>query len=384
MSDSADILIVGGGVVGLTTAWFLSGEGASVLVVEQGDVGKQASWAGAGIIPPGDPRRAHSPLDLLRAHSSVMYPVLSAQLLEETGIDNSYVVCGGIELPDPDAPGCEPPTEEWHAEGVSFQVLDRAGLVKLQPDLGELFDRGAWLPHMAQVRNPRHLKALRAGCSRRGVRFETGWPVRELHLQGNRVAGVEGERGRLPAGKVLLAAGAWTESLLGDLGFSPGIKPIRGQIALLDTGTPGVRPLLLQGKRYLVPRLDGKILAGSTEEDVGFDARATEEGIRGLLSFAFRLLPSLRAARLEAKWAGLRPGSPDGVPFMGLVPGWKNLHVSAGHFRAGLQLSPASGLVMAQQILGQAPLIPLEAFRLDRPVPPWSAAPPPRQTAFRS
>jgi glycine oxidase len=378
MAEQADVVIIGGGVIGLTTAWFLAGEGASVLVVEQGEVGKQASWAGAGIIPPGDPAKARTAIDRLRAHSSSMYPALSAQLREQTGIDNGFIICGGIELPDPEEPGLSLPTEEWHGEGIAFEVLDRGGLRRLEPDLANEFERGAYLPGMGQVRNPRHLQALRAGCEAHSVRFETDWPVRRLVMQGKRITGVEGERGRLFGGQVLLAAGAWSETLLREVGFAPGICPVRGQIVLLDTGHQGVRPLLLQGKRYLVPRLDGRILVGSTEEYTGFDARPTEEGIAGLLAFAYRLVPSLTLARVEAKWAGLRPGSPDGMPYLGAVPGWENLHVAAGHFRAGLQLSPATGLLMAQHLLGKPTLMSLEPFRLDRPAAPGA------QAAFRS
>jgi glycine oxidase len=378
MSHHADILIIGGGVIGLSTAWYLSGEGASVLVVEQGEIGKQASWAGAGIIPPGNPEHAHTPIDLLRAHSAALYPSLSAELRERTGIDNGFIICGGIELPDPEEAHLSLPTEEWQGEGISFHALDRAGLVRLEPTLAGGLDHGVFLPAMAQVRNPRHLKALRAGCTARGVTFETGWPVRRLVSSGSRTLAVEGERGRLSANQFLLAAGAWTEELLAETGFRPGIRPIRGQIVLFKTDRPGVRPVLLQGKRYLVPRTDGRVLAGSTEEDVGFDARPTEEGIAGLIRFAHRLVPSLKEAAVEHTWAGLRPGSPDGLPYLGRVPGQENLHIAAGHFRAGLQLSPGTGLVMAQHLLGKRLLFPLEAFRLDRPLVPTA------QTAFRS
>jgi glycine oxidase len=374
----ADILIIGGGVIGLSTAWFLSGEGASVLVVEQGEIGKQASWSGAGIIPPGDPAHAQTPIDLLRAHSSAMYPSLSAELREQTGTDNGFVICGGIELPDPREPHLSLPTEEWRGEGIAFKMLDHAGLLRQEPSLAADIDCGVFLPAMAQVRNPRHMKALRAGCATRGVLFETGWPVRRLASEGSRVLAVEGERGRLLARQFLLAAGAWTEALLADTAYRPGIRPIRGQIVLFKTGRPGVRPVLLQGKRYLVPRTDGRILAGSTEEDVGFDARTTDEGITELVQFAHRLIPSLKDTEVERSWAGLRPGSPDGLPYLGHIPGWENLHIAAGHFRAGLQLSPATGLVMAQHLLGKRLLLPLDAFRLDRPAAPIV------QAAFRS
>jgi glycine oxidase len=366
MAANADVLIIGGGVIGLTTAWYLSGEGVRVTLVEQGAVGRQASWAGAGIIPPGDPAHAHTPIDLLRALSSWLYPQLSAALREQTGVDNGYVVCGGVELPDPDEPGVSLPTEEWHAEGIAFECLDRAGLERLELGLAPSVTSGVHLPAMAQVRNPRHLQALQLGCLDRGVKILPGWPVARLVVDEDRVRAVEGPQGRLSAGQYVLASGAWTDRLLEQVGHRPGIWPVRGQIALLNTGRPGMRPILVVGKRYLVPRLDGRLLIGATEEDAGFDARPTAGGIVGLLEFATQLVPALAGAWLEQSWAGLRPGSVDGLPYLGPVPGCDNLHIAAGHFRAGLQLSPASGLAMACHLLGRPTPLPLDGFRLDR------------------
>jgi len=153
---------------------------------------------------------------------------------------------------------------------------------------------------------------------------------------------------------------------LSKLGWRPGVRPVRGQIVLLNTGVEGQRPVLLCGKRYIVPRGDGRVLIGSTEEEAGFDTRTTAEAIGGLLSFATSLLPSLARAAVERCWAGLRPGTPDGWPFLGSVPGCENVFVGTGHFRAGLQLSPASGLVLAQLLCGSKPFVSLDAFRLDR------------------
>jgi glycine oxidase len=374
MTEPADVLIIGGGVIGLTTAYFLAREGVAVTLLDQGDFGRQASWAGAGIIPPGNPARARTPFERLRAHSAALYPSLSRQLQAETGIDNGYLVCGGLELPDDE----EVAEDEWRGEGIVFHELDRAGIERLEPGLAPGLTRGYHLPDMAQVRNPRHLKALLAAGAARGLRLRPRCAAHSLVLQGGRVEAVDTDEGRLRAGRYLVAAGAWTDALLAQAGWRPGIRPVRGQIALLNTGTPGVRPLLLQGKRYLVPRADGRVLVGSTEEDAGFDARPTAGPIAGLLAFAAALVPALASAPLERCWAGLRPGSPDGLPYLGAVPGQPNLFVAAGHFRAGIQLSPASGLVLKELLLGQTPTVPPEAFRLDRPPAP------PAQTAFRS
>ena len=186
------------------------------------------------------------------------------------------------------------------------------------------------------------------------------------------------DQGPVSAGQFLVTTGAWTDGLLQRSACRLGVRPVRGQIALLQTDDARPRPVLLQGKRYLVPRTDGRVLVGSTEEDAGFDARPTAAAIAGLLAFAAELVPSLAGAAVERCWAGLRPGSPDGLPFLGPAPDFSNLFVAAGHYRAGIQLSPATGRVMTDLLLGREPAVPLEAFRLDRPPAP------PARTAFRS
>jgi len=364
MTEQPDVLILGGGVIGLTTAWFLAQAGARVTIVDQGDFGRQASWAGAGIISPGNLDHARTAMDQLRAHSADLFPRLSQSLHEHTGIDNGYAVCGGLEFitsADEDA------SDEWRSEGIVFQEMTGDELRRRYPYLAPGLDRAYFLPEMAQVRNPRHLRALRAACAALGVSMRPHCPARRLVRNGSRIEAIETDEGRLTAGRYLIATGAWTDNLLEPLGLRPGIRPVRGQIALLNTGKAERLPLLLHGKRYLVPRGDGRVLAGSTEEDAGFVARTTAAAITGLLDFAATLMPELAQAAVERCWAGLRPGSPDGKPFLGAVPGIDNLFIAAGHFRAGIQLSPATALVMKEVLLDEKPAIPLEDFRLDRP-----------------
>ena len=375
MTEQVDVAILGGGVIGLTTAYYLASEGVRVAVLDKGDFGREASWAGAGIIPPGDTSRARHPLDQLRALSAQMYPELSSELREQTGIDNGYHVCGGLELPEP---GEELPVAEWREQGIAFGELNGADLRAVEPGLSPALPRGFYLPGMAQVRNPRHLKALVAACRARGVRLSPHSPALGVAFSAGRIDAIQIAEGPLSAGQFLMATGAWTGGLLASVGVQLDIRPVRGQIALLQTDAPGPRPILLQGTRYLVPRGDGRVLVGSNEEDAGFDTRPTAAVISGLLDFAAELVPSLAGAALERCWAGLRPGSPDGLPFLGGVPDYPNLFVAAGHYRAGIQLSPATGRVMTDLLLGRPPAVPLDAFRLDRPPAP------PTRTAFRS
>jgi glycine oxidase len=363
MHDSPDVLILGGGVIGLTTAWFLAREGVSVTLLDREDLGRQASWAGAGILPPAEASHARTPAELLRARSISLHSTLAAELLTATGIDNGYRLCGGIEVGEADE---TLPTQEWAGESVDFQVLDRPGIDALEPGLAPVFDQAVHLPGLAQVRNPRHLQALVAACSHSGVDLRPHCPVHSFQRRDRRLESVETEGGALRAGQFLVATGAWTGDLLASLGFAPPIVPVRGQIALLRTAREGIRPVLMQGKRYLVPRDDGLVLAGSTEEHAGFDARPTAWGIGGLLAWAPTLLPELAGAAVERCWAGLRPGSPDGLPFLGRVPGFDNLFLAAGHFRAGIQLSPGTALLMTELLTGVRPSLPLEPFRPDR------------------
>jgi glycine oxidase len=375
MTDTVDVLILGGGVIGLTTAWFAAEAGARVTVVDQGDMGHQASWAGAGILAPGDVRHAHSAYEQLHARSVALYPDLSRKLFEQTGIDNGYRVCGGLEL---FLQASDESSEEWRAEEVDCREYQREELHRFYPYLAPAVERAFFLPDMAQVRNPRHMKALQAACAASGVTLRPHCPVRRLIRAGSCIDAVETTEGQLRAVRFLIAAGAWSEALLQPLGFRAGIKPIRGQIALLNHEASAAWPILLRGKRYLVPRGDGRLVVGSTEEDAGFTPRTTASAIADLLTFAASLIPELAHAEVERCWAGLRPGSPDGKPFLGVVPGVHNLFVAAGHFRAGLQLSPATALVMKELLLDEKPTMALDDFRLDRPTTP------PVQAAFRS
>ena len=222
---------------------------------------------------------------------------------------------------------------------------------------------------MAQVRNPWHLRALIVACESVGVRIEPNVSVVRWRMSGSQVRAALAENGNeYPAGKFLVASGAWSERLLAPLGFRPGVHPVRGQVVLYHPPAPLLRRVIGFGKRYLVPRDDGRILVGSTEEpEAGFEKRTTDPGVAGLRQFAEGVVPVLFGAAVEKTWAGLRPGTSDGLPYLGPIPGWENTYVATGHFRSGIQLSPGSALIMANLLSGRPAPLPLNAFRADRP-----------------
>jgi glycine oxidase len=364
MGQNPDFVILGGGVIGLTTAYHLARRNARVLVLDQGDPGREASWAGAGMIPAApSPDRARTPYQRLLALSNSLFPRLSEELRELTAADNGYVARGSIEILDSE----EEMLAHWRDEGIDFEELRGPTLHDFEPALSRELAKAFFLPGSAQVRNPRHLKALQAACARFDVGLLPSCPATGFERRGNRVTAVQTPGGPIPAGAFLVAAGPWTDGLLAPLGCRLGVRPVRGQIVLLNA-----RPALLtravvrQVKHYLVPRPDGRVLVGATEEEGGFDKRTTAGAVAGLLDFACGLVPELAGAQVERCWAGLRPGSPDGLPFLGAVPGFDNLFVAAGHFRAGIQLSAATGVVMSDLLLGRTPAVPLHAFRPDR------------------
>jgi glycine oxidase len=367
MSRPRDIVVIGGGIIGLTAAIRLREEGATVAVFDRADFGREASWAGAGILPPGNPERAATPIDRLRALGAAEFPVLSAQLRESTGIDNGYRVNGGIEYLSTDD---EYAIEIWSKERISFERVDAARYANTT---------AYHLPDMAQVRNPRHLKALIAEARNRGINLFPQSGIEAWHRPAGRVAGIELANGdRVAANQFLVAAGPWSERLLAPLDCRLGIHPVRGQMLLLNT-PHDVGPTRIAGKRYLVPRGDGRVLVGSTEEpEAGFAKQTTPSGMADLRSFATELVPELADATLETSWAGLRPGSPDGLPYLGVVPGHANVFVAAGHARAGVQLSPGTAQFVADLMFDRPTAIPRDAFALDRqPIVP-------ARPAFRS
>ncbi|MDH5785909.1 MAG: glycine oxidase ThiO [Chromatiales bacterium] len=358
----ADVHIIGGGLIGMLCARFLAQAGVNVAIYERGELGRESSWAGGGILSPLYPWRYSDAVTELARWGQSRYEEVAAELRRESGIDPEYRRTGLLLL-DIDE------TERQRAEvwagrfDYHLEYLDRKAILKLQPNLGEISSQAIWMPEVAQLRNPRLLKALRISLERLGVAIHEQTPVREiLHYKGV-ITGLSTEQGQVPASRVVVAGGAWSAEILKGLGIQIEVAPVRGQM-LLFRAEPGLlEHTVLSGNHYLIPRADGRILAGSTLEHVGFDRQITDEGRDELYDFATRLLPPLEECEVEMQWSGLRPGSPDGIPCIGASGSLSGLYINAGHFRNGVVIGLASARLLADQILGNPPILDESQFR---------------------
>ena len=274
----------------------------------------ESSWAGAGILPPVGPL-ATGAAERLTAMSNQLHAGWHERLREETGIDNGYHRTGGVYLARDQAAATALGHEidRWRREGVSVEELNGiAELAHVEPAIVPRGELGpcCYLKEECQLRNPRHLRAILAALHRMGVEVSAGLPAEDFVTDGCRITAVRTQAGRVEADTVCIAGGAWSSALVARLAKPPAIVPVRGQIVLLAQQNPGVKRVINEGLRYLVPRGDGHVLVGSTEENVGFDRTTTTVAIQELLDFAFSLVPSLAEARVERSWAGLHRSRP--------------------------------------------------------------------------
>lgn len=372
-----DVVILGAGVIGLSLAYELASQGVSVRILDRQEPGREASWAGAGMLPAAVFREGDPPIDQLAGLSSQRHAAWAEALRQETTIDNGYRRTGGIQLAVSEDRDLELESlrREMCARGLSSEVLRGQDLSEVEPGLHPRHARAAlYSPADAQVRNPRHVRALLAACQQRGVMISANETAVGCEIRGRRAIALRTDKGRVDADSFCVASGCWSAGVIESLGLAGigaalDVRPIRGQMVLLQCRSGGPRRIVNQGPRYVVPRDDGRVLVGSTEEDTGFDKQTTVAGVQGLLEFGAALVPALREAEFERCWAGLRPGTRDGLPYLGRISGLENVFVAAGHFRGGLHLSTGTAVVMSQLLRGLPTAIDLTAFRIDRHLP---------------
>ena len=337
----------------------LSGE--QVLVMDRQRLGSESSWAGGGIVSPLYPWRYSAAVTALAHWSQDFYPSFAQRLLDETGVDPEVHVTGlyWLDLDD------EAEALAWAArERRRLFSVDIAEAYRGVPLLGAGFGRAIHMPGVANVRNPRLVKALRAALAAMpNVELREHCPVTGFVQDGGRIRGVTTADGEIRADRVVLAAGAWCGELLRTLGLQLPVEPVKGQMILYKCAEDFLPSMVLAKGRYAIPRRDGHILVGSTLEYTGFDKTPTDNALESLKASAEELLPALKDAEVVGHWAGLRPGSPEGIPFIGELPSHPGLWLNCGHFRNGLVLAPASCRLLCDLLLERTPIIDPQPYR---------------------
>ena len=354
-----DVLVVGGGVVGCSVAFHLAREGISVTLLERDDLAGGASGIAAGMLTPLAEAEPGTKALRLALRSLATFPALCAELLELSGIDPEYLASGRIEVAQSVEEAAHLAARPGTLEGHGLEWLDEKAARNAAPGLAEDVVGALWSPNEGHVRSPGLARAFAGAAQRLGATVELGAPVVGLEREGDRIVGVRTASGPRAAGGVVLATGVWSGATSG-LPFP--IEPVRGQIVSLESEAVSSGAILWSRDAYLVPKRDGTLVLGATVERVGFDRRVTARGVQELLVAGGALVPALGLATFLSAWAGLRPDTPDHRPLVGAVPETEGLWVAAGHFRSGVLLSPVTGEIVRDGILGKGLPADAEAF----------------------
>jgi glycine oxidase len=362
VTTTTDIAVVGGGIIGLATAWRLAQAGLSVTLIERGNVGQEASSAAAGMLAPYAEAANRGPFSNLGQASLSRYAAFVDDLRTETTIDPELIRTGLLRV----AEGNEGEADlrntyaAMRDMGSGGEWVEGETLRKLEPALSDTVTAAVYSPTEWQL-DPRKLtKSAAVAAAKRGVRLLEKTEVVGFETSGRSITAVKTSAGTISARRVLLASGAWNPQIAAWLGATVPVRPIRGQIVSLGPCYPlPLRHTVYSHHGYLVPRSDGRVLVGSTEDEAGFDSRPTAAGVSGVLTRAIVLAPVLADAAIESTWAGLRPMCIDRMPILGKIAAYDNAYLSAGHFRNGILMAPISSELLTTLIVtGDAPIDP--------------------------
>lgn len=363
MSQSADVIVVGGGVIGTAITYYLAKSGADVLLLDKAELGSETSSACDGFVilqskSPG----IHLSLAL---ESAKLYRNLN----EELDWDIEYAPCGGLIVieREEELQAMQTFMAKQRAIGLDVTLLSGEEARRLEPALSQHIVGATYSPQDSQVNPLQVVLGFAEAAKRLGARVSQGMPVTGFQRSGGRVTGVKVRGDRITAGKVVLATGVFTPGLVQSLGIELPIRPRRGQLVVTEPAPTLVNHVLLCA-RYIAakyhPELlaaaeddalrlgvglaleqtrSGGLLIGSTREFVGWDKSTTPLGIQTIVRHATRIMPSLEKLHAIRTFAGLRPYTPDGLPFLGQAPGWENVYIAAGHEGDGIALSPITG-----------------------------------------
>jgi len=370
-----DVAIIGGGVIGCAIAWRLGQAGLRVMVIERGRVGREASHAAGGMLAPLAEADRVDDFFKLSVASRALYADFSRELREAAGVDIEYRTEGTLYLAlteeDEEELDCR---WQWqHAAGMNVKRLNAACVHKLEPLITPKLRWALKFPDDHQVDNRRLTVALAAAAQAVGAEFWAGTEARRVLTEGSggrqRIVGVDTTRGELRARCLIIAAGSWSSWLTADEGRPLAnfkVEPVRGQMIALEMPAPSVRHVIYSRRGYLIPRLGGFMIAGSTTEHAGYDQSVTAGGAASIIEHALEMVPGVGELAITEIWAGLRPCAPDGWPVLGPDAHIDGLIYATGHYRNGILLAPITAQAISELIIKGESSIDLTPFSVTR------------------
>ena len=371
---SPDVVVIGGGVIGLTIARALAHRGAGeICLIERASLGHEASFAAAGMLAPQAEANSQDDFFRLACQSRDLYPDFASSLYDETGIDVELDTTGTlyIALTYHDLVEIEKRYEWQTAAGLEVEKLTASQALELEPCISQSVRGALRFPRDLQVENRRLLSALANSVAKLGVTVLSGTTVESVKIERDEVRGVHTLRGFISCPNVVVAAGTWSSLLkLSQPSEKRAmmVDPVRGQMISFDARPQLTRHVIYSPRGYIVPRRDGRLLAGSTSEHAGFAKQVTAGGISAILQHAQEISPSVSALPIVDTWAGLRPRAPDSLPVLGPCDEIGGLFYATGHYRNGILLAPVTGDLIAEAVVTgvSSPLLgPFSPSRFD-------------------
>ena len=358
------IAIIGAGISGLLSALELVEQGCSISIFDQQQAAQAASWAGSGILSPMYPWRYPQAVNDLAQFAKPQYQAWNEKLKPITGIDFEIHETGMLIFDEDDFEIGLNYADRHHEPMQQAEYLNREQLEQINPHIHPKFKQALYFSQLANVRNPRLLQSLTQYLKQHPrVRFFEQCPIQQFQIIENRIQAIQSADGRLhQADHIVLATGAWSQQWATQLGLEIPIQPVQGQIVLFKTPAQWLPSMCMNKVMYLIPRQDGHVLCGSSMRHVGFDTCPDPQIKQDILSACFEMVPELAQFPIVKQWAGLRPGSPTGVPYIGKVPNLNNVWVNFGHFRNGLCMGTASAQLLRQLMLGQETIVDPAAY----------------------
>jgi glycine oxidase len=365
-------IVIGGGIIGCSVAWRLAAEGIATTVLERGRVGQEASWAAAGMIAPQAEADAPGPFFDFCMKARDVFDAIVDRLVRDSGVDPEYDRAGILYVAfDADERVQLERRASWQrAVGAPLEELSGAEARRVEPMLSPEAIYAIHLPTNRRTDNRKLTQAYAAAARKAGAEFVEGARVEALAIRGEGAGGgvvradgvVMNDGSTREADVVVNAAGSWAGEIRGLEADRVRLRPVRGQIVCFEIAPGMLGPALFSLRGYVVPRRDGRLLAGSTMEEAGYNKAVTMAGLDKIARGAAAIVPALGTATFREAWAGLRPATRDLLPVLGFSPSVSNVLWAAGHFRSGILLSAITGEIVADLVKGRRTAVELQPF----------------------